>query len=88
MKLTLRHFSYPILATFCIVSPFIVTVMIIFFSQDRIVGMKLGVIPGILIPHLIYGLIFLQFPKLKKFIYSLLLSLLILGINIILIKII
>ena len=51
----------------------------IILFQDRIGGMKASILPSILIPHIIYGLLFLKFTNFKKVIYSILIACVILG---------
>jgi hypothetical protein len=81
-----RLTSYLILMVCCIVLPYIITIGFVILTQDRITGMKLGLFIGMVTPHLIYGFLFLKLNDLKKVIYTVLISSLIYGLNLFLIK--
>ncbi len=81
-----RLTSYITLMLLCTLLPYIITIGCITLTQDRIEGMKIAMFGSILIPHFIYGFIILKYDRIKKIIYTSLLSIVVLGINIFLIK--
>lgn len=86
MNVLKRSLLYLILAVLCKIIPYIITFSSILWTQDRIEGMKLGVIPGLIVPHLIFGFIFLTDTKIKKLIYSIFVAIVIYGIDYFLLK--
>jgi hypothetical protein len=55
-----RLFYYLILAVLCKAVPYIVTIILIIATGDRIEGMKLGVIPGLILPQMLFGFLFIN----------------------------
>ena len=41
-------------------TPYVTMMILVIVTGDRIEGMKLGAIPGLIFPHLIFGLIFIK----------------------------
>lgn len=74
-----RPFSYLIFAGLSILSPYFSMLVLIIITGDRIEGMQLGVFPGLIIVHIVYGLLFINYNWIKKVSLTLLLSILILG---------
>jgi hypothetical protein len=58
--MTNRFIKYLLLGILTIVTPYVTTMILIIVTGDRIEGMKLGAIPGMILPHLIFGLIFIK----------------------------
>jgi len=55
-----RFIKYLLLGILTLVTPYVTTMMVIIVTGDRIEGMKLGAIPGLILPHLIFGPIFIR----------------------------
>jgi hypothetical protein len=66
LSISIRLFYYALLAGLSVVTPYIVTVLCIIATGDRIEGMKLGVIPGLATVHIIFGLIYLRNKIIQK----------------------
>ena len=49
-----------------VVVPYVTTMILIIFTGDRITGMKLGVMPGLILPQILFGLWFIKKPLLIK----------------------
>lgn len=58
--MTKRLLKYLLLSVLIILTPYVTMMLSIIVTGDRIEGMKLGAIPGLIIPHLIFGLIFIK----------------------------
>ena len=58
--MTNRFIKYLLLGILTIVTPYVTTMVLIIVTGDRIEGMKLGAIPGLIFPHLIFGLVFIK----------------------------
>ena len=58
--MTNRVIKYLLLGILTIVTPYVTTMILIIVTGDRIEGMKLAAIPGLILPHLIFGLIFIK----------------------------
>jgi hypothetical protein len=58
--MTNRFLKYLLLGVLTILTPYVTTMILIIVTGDRIERMKLGVIPGLILPHLIFGLIFIK----------------------------
>lgn len=50
---------------------YLITIILIALTGDRITGMELGVLPGLLSVHIVFGLIFLRFTLWIKLLISL-----------------
>lgn len=68
------------LAALSILIPLIATIILIIATGDRIEGMKLGVFPGIVFVHLIFGYFFVRKKMLEKVLVTITLSTLVYGI--------
>ncbi len=55
-----RVLSIVLFAVLCIIIPYIITFLLISMTGDRVQGMKLGVVPGVLITHMVFGMFYLQ----------------------------
>lgn len=55
-----RLLKYLLLVVLTIVTPYVTTIILIIVTSDRIEGLKLGVISGLILPNLIFGLAFIQ----------------------------
>ena len=58
--MTNRFIKYSLLGVLTVVTPYVTTMILIIVTGDRIEGMKLGAIPGLVLPHLIFGLTFVK----------------------------
>ena len=58
--MTNRLFRYLLLSVLIILIPCATTIISILVTGDRIEGMKLGAITGLIPPHLIFGFMFIQ----------------------------
>jgi hypothetical protein len=67
-----RVLLYIILAILCKVIPYIVTIILIIVTMDRKAGMKMGVFPGLIIPHLLSGVFFLKTYPWLRIVFTLL----------------
>jgi hypothetical protein len=62
----MRILQYFVLAVLVIAIPYITTIICIMITGDRIQGMKLGAIPGLALPHILFGWRFIKrSPKIK-----------------------
>ncbi len=64
MKIKKRIQFYVMLGLICMVMPYLATI-------DRITGMQLSIIPGLISIHVVFGLIFLRLSFLIRFLISL-----------------
>ncbi|MES2836951.1 MAG: hypothetical protein V4667_05475 [Bacteroidota bacterium] len=71
---------YLLLISLTIVIPYLTTMILISITGDRYKGMTLAIIPGIVIVHLIFGLIAIKLNWTKKIVWTLVLSTLIFGV--------
>lgn len=62
-----------------IVTPYVTTMILIIVTGDRIEGMKLGAVPGLILPHLIFGLIFIKRKLTTKLLLTTLVTAIIYG---------
>jgi hypothetical protein len=74
-----RFIKYFLLAVLSIVTPYLGTMILIIATGDRIEGMKLGVMPGLILPHLIFGLLFIKKQLMAKFLLATLMTVIIFG---------
>jgi hypothetical protein len=74
-----RFFRYLLLGVLTIITPYVTTMILIIVTGDRIEGMKLGSIPGLIFPHLIFGAMFLNRQLTTKLIVTTLLTAIIYG---------
>ena len=58
--MTNRVIKYLLLGLLTVVTPYVTTMILIIVTGDRIEGMKLGAVPGLILPHLIFGLTFIK----------------------------
>ena len=77
--MTIRIFKYLLLGVLTVVTPYVTTMILIIVTGDRIVGMKLGAIPGLILPHIIFGLIFVKRPLTTKLLLTILVTFIIYG---------
>ena len=78
-----RAIKYLILTVVSLVTPFLVTMIIIMITGDRVSGMKNFAIPSIVLIHLIFALIQLEGIILKKIIYGIIAVIISTGITLI-----
>lgn len=77
--MTNRLLKYLLLGVLTIVTPYVTTMILIIVTGDRIEGMKLGAIPGLILPHLIFGLIFIKRQLTTKLLLTTLVTAIIYG---------
>ncbi len=77
--MTNRFLKYLLLGVLTIVTPYVTTMILIIVTGDRIEGMKLGAIPGLILPHLIFGLIFIKRQLTTKLLLTILVTATIYG---------
>jgi hypothetical protein len=75
--------KYLLLGVLTIVTPYVTTMILIIVTGDRIEGMELGVIPGVILPHLIFGLTFIKRHLATKFLLTTLVTSTIYGLFIV-----
>ena len=85
--MTKRLLKYLLLGVLTIVTPYVTTMLFIIVTGDRIEGMKLGAIPGLIIPHLIFGLTFIERQLTTKLLLTTLVTATIYGLLIVIIGI-
>jgi hypothetical protein len=71
--------KYILLGVLTIVTPYVTTMILIIVTGDRIEGMKLGAVPGLIVPHLIFGLIFIKRQLTTKLLLTILVTAIIYG---------
>jgi hypothetical protein len=74
-----RILRYLLLGILTIVTPYVTTMALIIVTGDRIEGMKLGAIPGLILPHLIFGLVHVKQPLIARLILTALVTAIIYG---------
>ena len=74
-----RFIKYLLLGVLTIVTPYVATMILIMVTGDRIEGMKLGAVPGLILPHLIFGLIFIKRQLTTKLLLTTLVTAIIYG---------
>jgi hypothetical protein len=74
-----RLLKYILLGVLTIVTPYVTTMILIIVTGDRIEGMKLGAVPGLIVPHLIFGLIFIKRQLTTKLLLTILVTAIIYG---------
>jgi len=74
-----RLLKYLLLVVVTIVTPYLTTIILITVTGDRIEGMKLGIISGLILPHLIFGLAFIQRQLMTKILLTILVTAAIYG---------
>jgi hypothetical protein len=84
--MTNRFIKYLLLGVLTIVTPYMTTMILIIVTGDRIEGMKLGAIPGLILPHLIFGLTFIKKQLTIKFLLTTLVTATIYGLLIVTIR--
>lgn len=84
--MTNRFIKYFLLGILTIVTPYVTTMILIIVTGDRIEGMKLGAIPGLILPHLIFGLTFIKGQLTTKFLITTLVTSTICGLLIVTIR--
>lgn len=77
--MTNRLFKYLLLSVLIILIPCATAIILIFVTGDRIEGMKLGSILGLILPHLIFGFMFVQRQLTAKILITTLLTVVIYG---------
>jgi len=58
--MTNRLLKYILLSVLAMVLPYLTTIILIIMTGDRHEGMELGAIPGLALPHLIFGMAFVR----------------------------
>lgn len=81
--MTNRFLKYLLLGLLTIVTPYVTTMILIIVTGDRIEGMKLGAIPGLILPHLIFGLTFINRQLKTKLLLTILVTATIYGLLIV-----
>ena len=84
--MTNRFIKYLLLGVLTVVTPYATTMILIIATGDRIEGMKLGATPGIILPHLIFGLTFIKKHLIAKFLITILVTAAIYGLLIVTIR--
>lgn len=84
--MTNRFIKYLLLGVLTIVTPYLITIIFIIATGDRIEGMKLGATPGQILPHLIFGITFLKRPLVTKLLLTTLITATIYGLLILTIR--
>ena len=82
----MRILQYVILAVLVISIPYITTIIFIILTGDRIQGMKLGVLPGLVLPHILFGWRFIKKSRKIKVIVILTVMMLIFGLLFIMVR--
>jgi hypothetical protein len=77
--MTNRLFKYLLLSALIILIPCATTIILILVTGYRIEGMKLGAISGLILPHLIFGFIFIQRQLTAKILITILVTAAIYG---------
>jgi len=68
------------------VTPYLTTMILIIVTGDRIEGMKHGAIPGLILPHMIFGLTFIKRQLTARFLLTTLVTAVIYGLLIVTIR--
>jgi hypothetical protein len=84
--MTNRFIKYLLLGVLTVVTPYVTTMILIIVTGDRIEGMRLGAIPGLILPHLIFGLTFIKKHLTTKFLLTTLVTATIYGLLIMTIR--
>jgi xanthine/uracil permease len=84
--MTKRLLYYLLLVGLTIVTPYLTTMVCIIATGDRYEGMTTAVIPGIIIVHLVFGLIAVKLNWTGKLLWTVLLSAIIFGLVILLLR--
>ena len=84
--MTNRFIKYLLLGILTIVTPYVTTMILIIVTGDRIEGMQLAAIPGLILPHLIFGLTFIKRQLTTKFLITILVTATIYGLLIVTIR--
>lgn len=66
-SVNVRVLHYLLLGIFCLVTPYLVTILLIIFTGDREAGMTLAVIPSVLVTHYLFAKIFLKVKPIIKY---------------------
>ena len=82
----MRIFKYFILGILTVIVPYTVTIFLIMFTGDRYDGMELGVMPGLILPQLIFGLIFIKKSWATRIPIAILLTAIIYGLMLVIVK--
>ncbi len=62
-----RAFYYLLLGIFCVVIPYLVTILAIIATGDRETGMGLAVIPSLVVIHFVFAILFLKVKPLIRY---------------------
>ncbi len=84
--MTNRFIKYLLLGVLTVVTPYVTMMILIIVTGDRIEGMKLSATPGIVLPHLIFGLTFIKKNLTTKFLLTTLVTATIYGLLIVTIR--
>jgi hypothetical protein len=77
--MTRRILKYLLLGALTIVTPYVTTMLFIIVTGDRIEGMKLGAIPGLILPQFIFGLTFIERQLTAKILLTIIMTTIIYG---------
>lgn len=69
-----RLLYYLLLIGLTIAIPYLATILCVIFTSDRYEGIHLAVIPGIIIVHMIFGLIVIKSNWSKKLLWAIIMS--------------
>ena len=69
MTLQKRIALYLLLAALVVAFPFVIMIVMIMISGSRESGMGYGVLPGLLLPQFVFGLIFIRKPFVPRIIW-------------------
>src|SRR5262245_46557900 len=81
-----RLLKYLLLGVLTTVTPYILTMLFILVTGDRIEGMKMAAIPGLVLPHLVFGYNFIERPLIAKLLLSCLVTAAVCGLLFVIIQ--
>ena len=79
MTIKRRFYNYLWLLILSVIVPYLITVILTIFTGDRVSGMKMSVVPGVLLVHLIFGAFFIKKNLIHKTLLMILFSIFIMG---------
>lgn len=79
MTIKRRFYNYLWLLILSVIVPYLITVILTIFTGDRVSGMKMSVVPGVLLVHLIFGAFFIKKNLIHKTLLIILFSTFIMG---------
>lgn len=79
MTIKRRFYNYLWLLILSVIVPYLITVILTIYTGDRLAGMKMSVVPGVLLVHLIFGAFFIKKNLIHKTLLMILFSIFIMG---------